>query len=169
MSHPDPRTNWAGNVAFGATRILRPESLDTLRHIVGGSRRVRPLGRGHSFSGIVDGADDLVLLDGLPKMLEIDSTNSTVRVTSGMTYTELAEGLHRAGFALANTASIPDISIAGACATGTHGSGDEQRVLASSVSALQFVAAEGNVVELQADIDRDHFLGAVVALGAWAS
>ena len=83
-----------------------------------------------------------------------------------MTYTELAEGLHRAGFALANTASIPDISIAGACATGTHGSGDEQRVLASSVSALQFVAAEGNVVELQADIDRDHFLGAVVALGA---
>ena len=82
MSHPDPRTNWAGNVAFGATRILRPESLDTLRHIVGGSRRVRPLGRGHSFSGIVDGADDSSALGWTAEDAEIDSTNSTVRVHS---------------------------------------------------------------------------------------
>ena len=107
-----------------------------------------------------------MLLDGLPKTLHVDSVNSTVTVTSGMTYTELAEGLHRAGFALANTASIPDISIAGACATGTHGSGDGQRVLAASVAAMHFVAADGHLVELQRDIDRDHFPGSIVTLGA---
>ena len=101
--------------------------------------RIRALGRGHSFSGIADTTDDSVLLDGLPETLTIDSTNSTVTVASGMSYTELAEELHRAGFALANMASIPDISIAGACATGTHGSGDAQRVLAASVAAMQLV------------------------------
>jgi xylitol oxidase len=166
VSHLGPRTNWAGNVAFGAKRIHEPESIDAVRQIVEGSRRIHALGRGHSFSRIADTADDLVLLDGLPKTLKVDSVNSTVRVTSGMTYTELAEGLHRAGFAVANTASIPDISIAGACATGTHGSGDDQRVLAASVAAIQFVVADGNLVELQRDIDRDHFPGSVVTLGA---
>lgn len=166
MSNLGPRTNWAGNVAFRATRIHEPESIDALRHIVDDSRRVRPLGRGHSFSRIADTADDLVLLDGLPKTLEVDSVNSTVRVASGMTYTELAEGLHRAGFAVANMASIPDISIAGACTTGTHGSGDDQRVLAASVAAIQLVAANGDLIELQRNVDRDRFPGSVVTLGA---
>jgi xylitol oxidase len=159
------RTNWAGNVAFGATRIYEPESIDALRHIVESSRRIRALGRGHSFSRIADTADDLVLLDALPKTLKVDSVNSTARVTSGMTHTELAEGLHRAGFALANTASIPDISIGGSCATGTHGSGNDQRVLAASVAAIQLVVSDGSLVELRRDIDRDRFPGSVVALG----
>jgi xylitol oxidase len=161
-----PRTNWAGNVAFDAARVHEPESVDALRRLVDSSHRVRALGRGHSFSRIADTTGDLVLLHGLPPTFEIDSINSTVTVTPGMTYTELAEGLHRAGFALANTASIPDISIAGACATGTHGSGDHQRVLANSVAAFQLVVADGHLVELQRDIDRDDFPGSVVTLGA---
>ena len=127
---------------------------------------IRALGRGHSFSRIADTADDLVLLDGLPKTLNVDSVNSTVRVTSGMTYTELAEGLQQAGYALANTASIPDISIAGACATGTHGSGDDQRILADAVAGIQLVVADGSLVELERGIDRDNFPGSVVTLGA---
>src|ERR1700722_18260203 len=106
MSGLTSRANWAGNVAFGARRIHEPESLDALRHIVEGSRRLRALGRGHSFSRIADTDGDFVLLDGLPRALEVDSINSTVRVASGLTYTELAEGLHQWGFALANMASI---------------------------------------------------------------
>jgi alditol oxidase len=164
-----PRTNWAGNVilgAAGAARVHRPESVDRLRRIVGNSRRIRALGRGHSFSGIVGVAGDLVLMDGLPKMLEIDSTRSTVKVAAGMSYAEVAGELHRTGFALANMASIPHISIAGACATGTHGSGDDQCVLAASVRAMQLVVSNGDLIELRREIDRDHFRGSVVALGA---
>ena len=124
LNQPMPRTNWAGNVILGAARVHRPESVDSLRRIVDNSSRIRALGRGHSFSGIVGVAGDLVLLDGLPKMLDIDSARSTVKVAAGMSYAEVAWELHRSGFALANMASIPHISIAGACATGTHGSGD---------------------------------------------
>ena len=166
MSNVARHTNWAGNVGLGARSLREPESVDTLRQVVAGSRRIRALGRGHSFSRIVNTAGDLVLLDRLPKTLDIDPVNSTVTVTPGMTYTELAEGLHRAGVALANTASIPDISIAGACATGTHGSGDDQRVLAASVAAIQLVVADGSLVELQRDVHGDDFAGSVVTLGA---
>ncbi len=166
ITQPMPRTNWAGNVIFGTTRVARPESIDNLRRIVGENRRIRALGYGHSFSGIVDTAGNLVLLDGLPKRLAIDSANSTVTVAAGMSYTEVTGELHRAGFALANMASISQISIAGACATGTHGSGDDQRILAASVAAMQLMMSDGDLVELRRDIHRDRFRGSVVALGA---
>lgn len=161
-----PSANWAGNVNFGAARVHRPESIDSLRRIVDDSGRIRALGRGHSFSGIADTAGDLALLDGLPKNLTIDPTHSTVTVPSGMSYTELTAGLHQAGFALANMASIPQISIAGACATGTHGSGGGLGVLATSVAAMQLVISNGDLLELRRDMDRNTFDGTVVALSA---
>jgi alditol oxidase len=166
VTHKAPETNWAGNVVFSASQVHQPYSIEALRRLVAGSRRIRALGRGHSFSEIIDGPQDLVLLDRLPRTLRVDAAHSTVTVMPGMTYTELAEGLHRVGFALANTASIPDISIAGSCATATHGSGDDQRVLAASVTAMRLVVSDGSLVDLQRDIDRDRFPGSVVALGA---
>lgn len=165
-NHARPTTNWAGNVILGAAQIHQPESIDSLRRTVDRSRRIRALGCGHSFSGIADTADDLVLLNGLPKTFSLDSTNSTVTVSSHMSYTELTRELHRRGHALANMASIPEISIAGACETGTHGSGDDQRVLAASVAAIQRVNADGDLVEFRRDVGQDTFFGSVVALGA---
>ena len=162
----NPRSNWAGNVVFGAARVHKPESVDELRRIVHSSRRIRALGCRHSFSRISDTAGDLVLLTGLPKTLTIDPASSTVTVAAGMTYTELAEQLSRAGFALSNMASIPDISIAGACATGTHGSGDDHRVLPASVAAMKLVVADGDLVELRRALERDTFRGSLVAMGA---
>ena len=164
--HPVPRKNWAGNVIFGARRIHKPQTVDELRRIVAGCGRIRALGCGHSFSNIVDTAGDLVLLSDLPQTLTIDTASSTVTVAAGTSYTELTRALHQAGYALANMASIPHISIAGACATGTHGSGDHRRVLADSVSAIQLIVSDGDLVELRRDIDRDRFHGSVVALGA---
>jgi alditol oxidase len=163
---PLPKSNWAGNVVFGAARLHTPETIDGLRRIVAGGERVRALGSGHSFSTIADTAGDMVLLDGLPHWLRIDPTNSTVTASAGMSYTELSGELHQAGFALANMASIPDLSIAGACATGTHGSGDDQRVLAACVVAMQIVGSDGSLMELRLDADGETFLGSVVALGA---
>jgi xylitol oxidase len=161
-----PSTNWAGNVLFHAARVQRPDSIDSLRRIVAGCRRIRALGFGHSFSAIADATDDLVLLDGLPETVIIDLATSTATVPSGLSYTVLAEELHRAGFALANLASIPHISIAGACATGTHGSGNDQRALAAAVTGMQLVGSDGDLIDLQRDVDRDKFRGSVVALGA---
>ncbi|WP_052850553.1 FAD-binding protein [Streptomyces avicenniae] len=161
-----PTHNWAGNITFGAERVHRPASLDELRQTVAGARRVRALGTGHSFNRIADTDDDQVLVDGLPRRVEVDPAAGTVTVGAGLRYAEVAAALHEAGFALANLASLPHISVAGSVATGTHGSGDGQQGLASAVAALELVGPEGDLVRLARDTDPDRFPGAVVNLGA---
>lgn len=157
-------TNWAGNTAFRAQNVHHPTSLDELQRLVSAGSRVRALGSGHSFNDVADSTGDLVVLDRMPDAVEIDSAAATARVPARMTYARLAPILHRAGFALANLASLPHISVAGSVATGTHGSGDAVQGLASAVSSLDLVTADGSVLTLsRGDAD---FPGAVVALGA---
>ena len=74
--------------------------------------------------------------------------------------------LNAAGRALHNLASLPHISVAGACATGTHGSGERNGNLATAVSAAEMVTADGDLVTVSRDGDPDRFPGAVVSLGA---
>ncbi|GAA0386717.1 alditol oxidase [Microbispora corallina] len=159
-------TNWAGNVTFRADRVERPSSLDELRALVARSAKVRVLGSGHSFNRIADSPGALVSLDGLPPDVEIDSASATVRVAAAVRYGDLGRRLHDKGFALPNLASLPHISVAGSVATGTHGSGDANGGLATSVSAVEMVTAGGDLVTLSRDGDPGRFPGAVVALGA---
>jgi alditol oxidase len=161
-----PLTNWAGNVTFSAERFHRPASLAELQRIVAVSARVRAIGTGHSFNRIADSPGDLVSVEGLPRVIQIDSARATVTVSAGLRYGELAGALNEAGWALRNLGSLPHISIAGACATGTHGSGNANGNLATAVSALQMVTAGGDVVLLSREHDGDEFNGAVVALGS---
>lgn len=158
--------NWAGNVVFEAARIHRPETLDEARRIVAAAEQVKVLGSGHSFNRIADTSGDLLVLDGLPRRLEVAADRRTVTVTGGFRYAELARELQIHGLALANLASLPHISVAGSCATGTHGSGNDLPGLASSVTALRLVTSEGELVDLSPADDPERFAGAVVSLGA---
>lgn len=155
--------NWAGNVTFRAPRQERPEDLATLQQLVAYSSRVRTLGTGHSFSAIADTDGLLVSLAELPRTLEIDQDRRVVEITGQWTYGTLAPALHRAGLALPNTGSLPHISVAGACATGTHGSGVDNQALPASVRALTLLLASGDLLRI--DRGDPDFDGAVVALG----
>jgi xylitol oxidase len=157
-------TNWAGNVTFRARQMHRPSSVDELRAVVAGADRVRPLGTGHSFNHMADTDGDLVSVAGLPSAMTIDAGAGTVTVAAGARYGELATYLHGAGFALPNLGSLPHISVAGACATGTHGSGRRNGNLATAVAGLSLVTADGSSVRLRRG--EDGFAGAVVGLGA---
>ena len=159
-----PRTNWAGNIAFGAADLYRPVTLAQLQAIVARSRQIRVLATGHSFNDLADSPGAQVSLAGLPPEVEIDSAASVARVAAGMTYAELAGRLDANGFALRNLASLPHISVAGACATATHGSGAANRNLAAAVTALTLITAPGDLVEI--DRADDAFDGHVVHLGA---
>src|SRR6202167_1798716 len=160
------RTNWAGNVEFGARRFHRPSSVPELQHLVASGRQVRALATGHSFNTLADTPGDLVSLAGLPRVIEVDTANASVTVGAGLTYGELAAELNAAGRALHNLASLPHISVAGACATGTHGSGERNGNLATAVSAVEMVTADGHLVTVSRDGDPDRFPGTVVGLGA---
>ncbi|TDC73787.1 FAD-binding protein [Streptomyces hainanensis] len=161
-----PVRNWAGNITFGAERWHRPSTIDELRRIVATARQVRVLGAGHSFSDIADTTGDLVRLDGLPRRVEIDPESATVTVGGGLRYADFCAEVHAAGFALANLASLPHITVAGAVATGTHGSGNGVPGLASSVAAIELIGPEGDPVRLSRAEDPERFAGAVVNLGA---
>lgn len=157
------RVNWARNVSFCAERLHRPASVEELQRLVAASPRIRALGTGHSFNAIADSSGDQVSVAGLPPVVELDPERRTVTVAAGVRYGELANQLHAQGFALHNLGSLPHISVAGACATGTHGSGIRLGSLATAVRALETVTADGDLVTLtRADHD---FPGAVVALG----
>jgi alditol oxidase len=162
-----PRTNWAGNVAFGARDLYRPSSLGQLQALVahaGPRDPIRVLAAGHSFSDLADSPGAQVSLAGLPPEVCVDSAARLARVAAGLTYAELAGRLDQAGFALRNLASLLNISVAGATATATHGSGAANQNLAASVSGLTLVTADGDVADLcRGD---DGFEGAVVHLGA---
>jgi xylitol oxidase len=157
-------TNWAGNITFGAARTHTPSSVEQLRSLVAGSDRMRALGTGHSFNRIADTSGDLISTAGLPTTMDIDAAAGTVTLSAGVRYGELAEYLQASGYALHNLGSLPHISVVGACATGTHGSGVGNGSLAAAVAALRMVTADGELVDL-ARADGD-FPGAVVALGA---
>jgi xylitol oxidase len=158
-------TNWAGNLTFTAARAHRPADLAQLRALIAGSRQVKALGSGHSFSDIADTDGALVRLDALPAEIDVDSAAGTVRVAAAVRYGELAAALHAHGRALPTMASLPHISVAGSVATGTHGSGDANGGLATSVRALELITADGESRTVGRDGD-DDFDGAVVSLGA---
>jgi alditol oxidase len=158
------RTNWAGNIAFTAPEFRRPATLGELRAVVGRARQLRVLGTGHSFNEMADSPGAQVSLADLPTEVEADSANSLVRVSAGLSYAALAVHLDRQGLALRNMASLPHISVAGAVATGTHGSGTANQSLSAAVAGLELVTADGDVVELSRSDDVS-FPGAVVHLG----
>jgi xylitol oxidase len=159
-------SNWAANQRYGAARVHYPETVEDVQEIASRSTTLKALGTRHSFNDIADTRGDLVSLERLDEIVSIDSAARTVTVGAGVRYGRLCATLHAAGFALPNLASLPHISVAGACATATHGSGDANPVLAASVAALTMVAADGRIVNLARNRDGDAFLGAVVSLGA---
>lgn len=158
--------NWAGNYSYSAARIHYPETVEQLQELVAGCCKLRALGTRHSFNAIADTPQDLIALKQLNRVLALDRERHVVTVEAGLRYGELCRWLHRAGFALHNLASLPHISIGGACATATHGSGDRNGNLATAIVALQFVAGNGELVSLSREADGEELCGVAVGLGS---
>jgi xylitol oxidase len=162
-NEPTRLANWAGNHTYQSTRLHRPTSLDELRAIVARAPKIHALGARHSFSDVADSAE-LVTVEGLDQGIEIDRSGNTVTVSASIRYGDLARALDREGLALHNMASLPHISVGGAVATATHGSGDANGNLATAVAALELVTSEGDVVHVSRG--DDDFAGMVVGVGA---
>ena len=156
-------TNWAGNYRYRASTLHRPSSVEHLQEVVANAPRVRVLGSRHSFTDLADSAE-LVSLEGLPKDVAVDHEAGTVSFSAGLRYGELAAELEREGLALANLASLPHISVAGAVATATHGSGNAKGNLATSVASLELATSSGQLLNLSRG--DPEFDGLVVGLGA---
>ena len=162
----EPLKNWAGNLTYGTSSVYRPQSPEDVQEAVRSCRKMRSLGSRHSFNAIADSDANLVSMSAMNRPLAFDVENMTVDVEGGIRYGDLCQNLDEEGFALHNLASLPHISIAGACATATHGSGVDNANLGAQLAGMAFVDAAGELRTLSREENGETFQGAVVHLGA---
>ncbi|RDV16930.1 FAD-binding protein [Pontibacter diazotrophicus] len=158
--------NWAGNISYRTESVHYPATVAQVQETVKKCSKIKALGSRHSFNRIADNTEHQISLNALNNVVSLDTTAHSITVEGGMRYGELAPYLHEKGYALPNLASLPHISIVGACATATHGSGVSNGNLATAVSAMELVNADGDIVQLSKEKDGEVFKGAVVSLGA---
>jgi alditol oxidase len=159
-------TNWAGNIEYGTEKLYSAKSVKEVQDFVRSRNKLKALGTRHCFNTIADTASEFLSLKAMDQVVKLHATSKTATIESGLSYGQLCPYLDRQGWALHNLASLPHISVAGACSTATHGSGEKNGNLSTAVSALEMVRADGDLVKLSRDHDGDAFRGAVVGLGA---
>ncbi len=178
--------NWSENVRFSAANVYAPRTVEELQELVRVSRKVSVLGSRHSFNDIAaidaqietgregeeaaqqppdPATSAYISLERLDLPVTLDQERNTVTCGASVTYGELCQRLHDEGVALRNTASLPHISVGGACATATHGSGVNNGNLASELVGMELVAADGELRSLTQDSGGEDFSGGVVGLG----
>jgi xylitol oxidase len=159
-------TNWAGNLEYSADSVHYPTSVVEVQELVARLARVKALGTRHSFNTIADSPGGaLISLSELAPEVTIDADTMTVSVSGGTRYGVLAAELQSHGYALHNTGSLPHIAVAGATATGTHGSGDRNGILSTAVSAVELVKPDGSLVTV--DRTNPDLKALAVGLGAF--
>ena len=158
--------NWAGNLVYSTDKLDQAKSIPQVQALVKKYDKLKVLGTRHCFNSIADSTHNFISLEGMDEVISLDTAAKTVTVDGRMKYGQLAPYLDEKGFALHNLASLPHISVAGACATGTHGSGVKNGNLATAVSGMELITANGETRTLSRAKDGDAFNAAVVHLGA---
>jgi len=161
----DKLKNWAGNVEYSTANLYAAKSVEEVKEYVRQQSKMKVLGTRHCFNTIADSKDAFLSLTEMQDPPLLDEVARTVTVEANVTYGRLAPFLQAKGYALHNLASLPHISVAGACSTGTHGSGEKNGNLSTAVRALQIVTAAGDFVDVHKK-DGEKFNAAVVGLGA---
>ena len=158
--------NWAGTHEYTAPNIVPASTVEEVQRAIAYGGQVHALGTRHSFTDLPDTTGTLLDLAGLTGGFALDTDASTVEVAAGTRYGELALWLDERGYALHNLGSLPHISVGGATATGTHGSGNANGVLTSAVRHIRYVGADGAVHDVrQGEPDFDALAVGVGAFG----
>jgi len=161
--------NWAGNQRTDPVRTVTAhdtgEVVAAVKDAARDGLRLKAIGSGHSFTAIAVPDDVAVRAPSDPRLLQVDATGLAT-VPAGMTLRTLNPLLWARGWALPNLGDIDAQTVAGAIATGTHGTGARHRGLADQVRALELVTADGAVRSCSPSENADVFAAARVGLGA---
>lgn len=158
--------NWSGSVVATPERIVSPKDEAELRAIVAVANRVRVVGTGHSFMPLCETDGMLISLANMAGDVEVSPDRQTAWVPAGLSIGALTQALWAQGLSLINQGDIDKQAIAGAVATGTHGTGKLLGSLSTAARAFRLVLADGSVVECDAQRDPDLFEAQRVSVGA---
>lgn len=135
--------NWTGDQVWAPAVVEAPRSEAELVDVVGGASRVRVIGSGHSFTDVAATDGVQVSLGRMDQVLDV--SGDLVRVQGGIRLRELGAALAARGLAMENLGDVDAQTLAGALATGTHGTGAGLRNLSARVEGMRLVTAEGPV------------------------
>lgn len=162
-------SNWSGSSVSTPERIVYPANIDEISNVVRQSneqdKKVRIVGSGHSFTALVPTDSTLISLDDMQGIQHIDKDNSIAHVWAGTKLKLLGESLYSLGYAQENLGDINFQSIAGAASTGTHGTGINFGSVATQVAGITAVAADGSIIECDANHNPELFKAMQVSLG----
>ena len=161
----DNRTNWAGNYTYSTKNLDFANTVEDIKRAIHGHSHLKALGARHSFNGIADSTEDQISLKHFDQ-IDLNTKAKTVTLGAGVTYGQLAPYIDSRGFAVHNLASLPHISVVGACATATHGSGSKNGNLSTAVRAMEVVTADAKVITFSRERLGANFFGTIVGLGA---
>ena len=164
--------NWSGDVSCRPARIVQARDREHVAEVVRGAiadgLTLRAAGAGHSFAPVAATDGVLLRLDALDEVLDVrrhEDGSASVRVEAGVRLRALGERLDRLGLALPNLGDVDVQSLAGAIATGTHGTGALLRPLHAQVEAVELVDGTGSSRVLTGEPELQAARLAVGALG----
>jgi L-gulono-1,4-lactone dehydrogenase len=167
---PQAWRNWAGDQVCTPFERLRPRGRGELAEVIGAAaaagRRVSVAGSGHSFTEAAMSDGTMIDAGAFSGVIDADRSSGLVKVGGGTVLAVLNEELHRLGLAMENLGDIDRQTVAGAIATGTHGTGAKLRNISSQVEAMELVLADGSVRELDAAGEPRLLQAARVGIGA---
>lgn len=157
-------SNWSGSVASTAS-VLRPKDEGELAAVVRDATMVRAVGAGHSFMPLCASDGKIVCLEDLAGTLVVAPDRKTARIPAGWSIKRLTETLWEQGLALANQGDVNPQSLAGAMATGTHGTGRDLGNLATFARGFRLIGADGASLWCDATTEPDIFQAQRLSLG----
>lgn len=162
-----PWRNWSGAQSCLPLERLAPKDLAELVQVIRQAPgKIRPVGSGHSFSALVPTDGTLLSLSFFNGLLDHDASTLQATFAAGTPMSRMGPALKAIGQALPNMADIDYQTLAGAIATSTHGTGVGFTSYSAGVTGLQLVTAQGEVLDCDAERERELFNAARVSLGA---
>ncbi len=161
-------SNWSGTEsAYPAVRAAPTNEAELAQLMPRAAAPIRPVGAGHSFTALVPTEGTMLALDRMSGLVSADRELVTATVRAGTRLSALGPALAGIGQEMPNLPDINKQTLAGALATGTHGTGKDYTALHGAVTAMRLVLPDGTVRECSRDANADLFHAARVGLGAF--
>lgn len=158
-------TNWSTSVIAAPHEIARPKTEAELAALVARADKVRVFGAGHSFMPLCETGGTLISLAELEGALAFNADKSRVWAPAGWSLANLTAALWEEGASLINQGDVNPQALAGAIATGTHGTGAELGSLSTAARSFRLMQADGSVIACSANLRPDLFQAARLSLG----
>lgn len=159
-------SNWSGIQTATPANIAVPASEDELAGLLKGAGHVRPVGSGHSFTGLVPCNDVIVDVSRLSGVSAADASAGTATLGAGTRIRAAARDLEAAGLGLPNLPDIDVQTLAGCFATSTHGTGRTLHAMHAQIDGFRLATASGDILDVTADSHPELFSAGKVNLGA---